>query len=177
MGVASCLGIAGAGVVLLGTFALIGDQWRWFRRTFSRMSRRYRTIEKGLRILCGDSTKDSETEGMRCLSKGEPGFQEILRVIAERRPRTERAEISAICCGGVRVERSGASSVVHENVSLCAQTSSPPGDALTTREALEQWLHDACVRSLSHRGFFVVACGVFLGVVSLITQVLGSCSC
>jgi len=169
MGAAWRFGIAGAGIVLLGTFVLIGDQWRWFRQTFSWMSRRYGAIEKGLGILLDDSAK------VRELKEGEPGFQEILEIIAERTP-IERKEISGIHCGWAAGFNMGETSVTYEIISLRPKSGSPP-NALATREAVEQWLHDARVRSLSHWGFYLVSCGVFLGVVSLIMQALGSRSC
>jgi len=165
MGVAWGCGITGAVVVLLGTLVLISDQWEWFRRKFNRMSPRFGAIEKGLAILRDDSA------GMRELKEGEPGFQEILKVIAER-TRKERAEISGICCGPGWGENGGEGSIVHEHISLRPRGSSP--NLLATREAVEQWLHDARLRCLSLLGFIIVFCGVVLGLVSLIMQAIAS---
>jgi len=174
MEVSWCFGIVGAVVVLLGTLVLTGDQFQSVRRRFTRMSRRYGAIEEGLRILCGDSMEERETKA-RELKEGERGFEEILRVIAKRRPGTKRTEISGIRCGAVMVVNAGGGSIPYENISLCPRGSSPY--LLATKEAVEQWLHDALVRSLSSWGFGIVSCGVILGVVSFIMQALGSRSC
>lgn len=176
MSVAFWFGIAGAGVVLLGTFVLIGDQWRCFRWAFTRISGRFRAIDEGLGILLPDSAKKQEIGELRELGKHDLGFQEILEVIVKREPGIERTEISGICCGPTAGFNMGEGSVVYEIVSLRRKGSSPsePPDALATREAVEQWFHDARVRSLSHLGFSLVLCGVLLGVVSLITQALES---
>jgi len=138
------------------------------------MSRRYGAIEEGLRKLRGNSMEERET-GARELKEGERGFKEILKVIAERSPGIKRTEISGIRCGAVRGENEGEGSIVYENISLRPRGSSP--NLLATREALEQWLDDACVRSLSSWGFGIVLCGVVLGVISFIMQALGSKSC
>lgn len=173
MGVALGFGIAGAVVVLLGTVVLSGNQWRCVCRLFNRMSRRWGEIEKGLKKLLDGSKEKRE------LGEGDSGFEEILRVIAERRPDKKHAEISAIICGVAWGERGGKGSLTHENILLRPKGESPShtGDLLATKDTFEQWLHDARARSLSHLGFVIVLCGVVLGLVSLIMQAIGSRSC
>jgi len=173
MGVAWGFGITGAVVVLLGTFVLTGDQFRWFRRKFTQFSRRYNAIEKGLAILLDDSRKKRE------LGEEDSGFQEILKVIAARRPGIEPAEISDILCGGGWGESGGEGTIVHERIWLRPKGRSPsdPPDLLATREAVKQWIHDARLRALTHRGFCIVAFGVALGLISLVMQAIGSRSC
>ncbi len=182
MGVAWGCGITGAAVVLLGTFVLIGDQWEWFRQAFNRISSRFCAIEKGLAILRDDSAKKRELGESRELGERDPGFQEILKVIAKRRPGIECTEISGIHCGCTAGFNMGEGSVTYEIISLRPQGSSPsdppdPPNALAPREAVEQWLHDARVRSLSSLGFSIVAFGVSLGLVSFVMQALASANC
>lgn len=174
MEVSWCFGIVGAVVVLLGTLVLTGDQVQSVRRMFTRMSHRYGAIEEGLRILCGDSMEERETKA-RELKEGERGFEEILKVIAKRRPGTKCTEISGIRCGAVMVVNAGGGSIPYENISLCPKGASPY--LLATKEAVEQWLHDARVRSLSCLGFVIVLCGVVLGLVSLVMQAIASGNC
>jgi len=176
MSVAFWFGIVGAVVVLLGTFVLIGDHWEWFRRVSSRIIGRLGAIEKGQRILFHNSAEKKEIGGYRELKKGDPGFQEILEVIEKRTPGIKRTEIIGIHCGCTAGFNMGDGSVEYEIISLLSQDRDTP-DALATREAVEQWLHDARVRSLSHSGFSLVLCGVLLGVVSLIMQALESSNC
>lgn len=168
LGIAWGFGIMGAVVVLVGTFVLIGDHWKWFRRTFNRMSRRFCAIESGLNQLRGDPSTP------RDLKNGQPGFKKILEIVAER-TRIEPSGISAIRYGCV----GGEGSVVREHVMLCRGTidSPPPCDTIGTKEVVERWINDARLRSLSLLGFTIVFIGVVLGLVSLIMQAIASGNC
>ena len=167
MGVALGFGITGAVVVLLGTALLSGSQWRCLRRPFFRMCRRFGAIDKGLGILSGDQ------KSPRFLKEGEPGFQEILKIIAKQQG-IERAGVSAIRCGAV----AGEGSLVREQVAVCRGTSSSPQrDKVGTREAVEQWIRDDRARSRFCLGFVIVCCGVVLGLTPDIMQAIGSEKC
>ncbi len=164
IGLAAGFGISGALSVLLGTFVLIGDQCRWFKRLFNRVSPRWGAIESGMDKLCGDSSKKDEP---KWLEEGDRGFKEILKIIAERKPDLRPAGISGILRGSAMVVRSGEGSVAQEYVALRRSREDPP-NALASKEALERWIRDARVRSLSHLGFAIVLCGIALGLVSMI---------
>jgi len=172
MGVASGFSIAGAIVALLGTLVLSGIQWPRLRPLLNWMSPRFGAIEKGLALLLDDSKKKRELE------EGDSGFQEILKVIAARRPGIEPAKILAILCGSMGGENGGEGTIAHERISLRPKGRSPsdPPDLLATREAVEQWIHDGRLRFLSHRGFCIVAFGVALGLISLVMQAIESTS-
>jgi len=170
MDVASGFSIAGAVVALLGTLVLSGIHWPRLRTLLNWMSPRFGAIEKGLALLLDDSKKKRE------LGEGDSGFQEILKVIAARRPGIEPAKISAILCGSMGGENGGEGTIAHERILLRPKGRSPldPPDLLATRDTFEQWIRDARVRSLSCLGFGIVAFGVSLGLVSLVVQAIGS---
>jgi len=169
MGVLWYLEIAGVVVLLVGACVAMGDQSRRFRRVFGWMNPRYGAIDSGLQVLLGDYNKP---EGKRCLSKGEPGFQEILEIIAKQ-TQTESAEISDICCGSV----GGAGSAVYETISLCTRSGPASNDRMPTREVLERWLRDARQRCVSRVRFGVLMCGASLSAVPLIMRALESGNC
>lgn len=178
MGFAWGCGITGAVVVLVGTTVLIGEQLEWFRHAFNRISCRFCAIESGLYKLRGDPREEPQL-GERWLEKGEPGFDEILEVIVKRRPDKKHAETSGIRCGSMSGETGGKGTIVHQRIWLRPKGKSLPADLdlLTTREAFEQWIRDARVRSLSSLGFVIVTFGVLLGLVSIIMQAIASGKC
>jgi hypothetical protein len=167
IGLAAGFGIAGALAVLLGTFVGSGDKWHWFRRL---LSPRWGAIESGMTTLRGVSLAKNQP---RQLEEGDRGYKEILKIIAERRSDVRLAGVLGIQCGAAWAVNSGKGSVPQEFVSLRRPGVVQP-DALASSEALEQWVHDARVRSLSHLGFLIVSCGVALGLVSTIMQAIGS---
>jgi len=169
MGVAWYLGIAGVVVLVVVPWLAMVDQSRWVRRVFGWMNRCYRAVESGSRVLLDDYSKP---DGKRCLSKGEPGFQEILEIIAKQ-TEIQSAEVSAICCGSV----GGAGSVIYENISLCTKSGLPSNGRMPTRETLERWLRDARRRCVSRVVFVVQMCGACLSAVPLIMRALESGNC